>query len=181
MDDALPTRETLLIKIRDAQDAAAWAEFADLYTPLIRHYCILRGVNQSDVDDVTQEVLKTVSTAIQNFEYDPDKGTFRGWLFIITRSKVYNHFNKKKRQPQGSGRTTVHQMLEKQPDPQEEVDWDLDYKRQMFQWASEKVRSEFAPKIHAVPSLRARCLKQTPVECQHSFPSIRLRSLPFET
>ncbi|MEM7147729.1 MAG: sigma-70 family RNA polymerase sigma factor [Verrucomicrobiota bacterium] len=142
-DDPLDTRQTLLLKIRDADNDDAWNEFADLYTPVIRNYCALRSVHQQDIPDVTQDVLATVARAIKKFEYDPDKGTFRDWLFIVTRSKVFNHFNKKKKQPQGTGRTTIHQLLEEQPDPKEQIDWDLEYKKQMFQWAADKVRPEF--------------------------------------
>ncbi|MEM7143946.1 MAG: RNA polymerase sigma factor [Verrucomicrobiota bacterium] len=143
MSDPIPTRETLLLRIRDESDSHAWNEFAELYTPLVQRYCRKRGLSDADTADITQEVLAAVSRAIKNFEYDPEKGTFRSWFFTITRNRVFTHFKKQKKQPQGTGRTTVHQLLEQQPDEKEAADWDLDYKKHMFEWAADKVRPEF--------------------------------------
>ncbi|MEM7148106.1 MAG: sigma-70 family RNA polymerase sigma factor [Verrucomicrobiota bacterium] len=140
-----PTRQTLLIKIRDADDAVAWSDFTTLYTPIIQRFALSRGVSLSDVDDLTQEVLKSIASAIKKFEYDPEKGTFRSWLFRVVRSKLANHFNKQAKQPaQGSGRTTIHRLVEEDtPSDTDVADWDLEYKKHMFSWAAEKVRPEF--------------------------------------
>ena len=142
-DDDLKTRATLLIRIRDAADGASWSEFVELYTPLIYRFCASRGVAEADIPDVTQETMRRVATAIRKFEYDPERGKFRSWLFQVTYSRLARHFEKKNRQPQGSGRTTVHRMLEETPSEQVEADWDLEYRRQMFDWAAERVKAEF--------------------------------------
>lgn len=146
MTDSLKTSQTLLLRIREPSDDDAWSEFARLYVPLLRKFALLRGVEAQDVDDLVQEVLKTVSQAIRDFEYDAERGTFRSWLFIVTRSKVARHFNKAARSPRGSGSETVRLMLEEQPAPEEERDWDLEYRRRMFAWASESVQKEVAEK-----------------------------------
>ncbi len=140
------TRETLLIKIRDPGDNRAWEEFADLYTPLIYRFCASRGVAASDIADVTQDTMRSVASAIQRFEYDADKGKFRTWLFRVTWSKIARHFEKKNKQVQGTGRSTVLQMLEETPSEKSEADWDLEYRKQMFDWAAEKVKPEFEEK-----------------------------------
>ncbi|MBE7494212.1 MAG: sigma-70 family RNA polymerase sigma factor [Verrucomicrobiaceae bacterium] len=145
-EDHFQTSQTLLLRIREPSDAGAWGEFARLYTPLLRKFALLRGVEAQDVDDLVQEVLKTVSQAIRGFEYDAGRGTFRDWLFIVTRSKVARHFKKAARQPSGSGGETVRLMLEEQPAPEEERDWDLEYRRRMFAWAAEIVQKEVSEK-----------------------------------
>ena len=144
--DGLKTSQTLLLRMREPSDDGAWSEFARLYTPLLRKFALLRGVDSQDVDDLVQEVLKTVSQAIRDFEYDAARGTFRSWLFIVTRSKVARHFKKQSRLTCGSGCETVRLMLEAQPAPEEEKDWDLEYRRRMFAWASEIVQKEVAEK-----------------------------------
>lgn len=144
--DGLKTSQTLLLRMREPSDDGAWSEFARLYTPLLRKFALLRGVDSQDVDDLVQEVLKTVSQAIRDFEYDAARGTFRSWLFIVTRSKVARHFKKQSRLTCGSGSETVRLMLEAQPAPEEEKDWDLEYRRRMFAWASEIVQKEVAEK-----------------------------------
>ena len=145
MSDEL-TRETLLLRIRDTGDDHAWAEFTEIYTPLIYNFCRSRGLQEADASDIVQEVLKAVARAIQQFEYDAGKGLFRGWLYTVTRSKLNNHFRKAKRQPTGSGRTTVLEMIEQHPsDDDSESVWDAEYRRHVFQWAAEKVEADFSP------------------------------------
>jgi DNA-directed RNA polymerase specialized sigma24 family protein len=60
------TRQTLLLRIREPDDAPAWREFVELYTPLLQKFVLIRGVISQDVDDVVQEVLKAVVQAIKS-------------------------------------------------------------------------------------------------------------------
>lgn len=138
------TRKTLILKIRDSGDAVAWGEFVELYTPLVFGFCRKRGLTEADASDVTQEVLRAIAIAIEKFEYDPEKGSFRSWFFTVARSKLYTFFDKKQRQPQAGGGTTMMRMISETPDPSEEQDWELDYRRQVFHWASERVKDKFS-------------------------------------
>lgn len=138
------TRKTLLLRIKDADDGDAWSEFVELYTPLVFSFCRKRGLAEHDASDVTQEVMRSVARAIEGFDYDPEKGTFRSWFFTVTRSKLNNFFRKQARAPVAGGGTVMMDMINEQPDPKEERDWELDYRRQMFDWAAERVREKFA-------------------------------------
>ena len=138
----LQTRQTLLLKIRDLGDKASWDEFAELYTPLIYRFLTNRGLADSNARDVMQDSLKAVASAIDRFEYDPAKGTFRSWLYTVVRSKLNNYFKKCGRQPAEAGLTEVEGMADG-TDAAIDREWDLEYKRHMFRWASEKVRGEF--------------------------------------
>lgn len=53
----LATRATLLVRVRDARDCDAWAEFVDLYMPLIYSYALKNGLQEADAADVAQETL----------------------------------------------------------------------------------------------------------------------------
>ncbi len=136
------TRETLLLKIRDHDDAVAWGQFVELYTPLVFTFCRKRGLAEHDASDVSQEVMRAISRAIGNFDYDPETGSFRSWFYTVVRSKLNNHFRKQAQQPVGGG-TTMMEMVNEQPNSNEEHDWELDYKRQMFEWATARVREIF--------------------------------------
>ncbi|MEM8952868.1 MAG: sigma-70 family RNA polymerase sigma factor [Verrucomicrobiota bacterium] len=175
--DTAPTRQTLLIKIRDHDDNAAWSEFTHLYTPLINNFALARGLNPEDAADVTQDTLKAVAKAIENFQYDPDKGTFRSWLYTVTRSKLNQHFAKNLKHPPASGSTAVHQIIEESPDPTSDDErqreyWELEYKRHIFDWAASKTRHEFEAKTwnafwktavdQVPPAEAARQLNMTP-------------------
>src|SRR5688572_20994005 len=78
------TNESLLIRVRDAQDHEAWRMFVDLYMPLVHRYCASQGLQPADAHDATQEVFLLVSQAIRRFQYDPERGRFRGWLGKLT-------------------------------------------------------------------------------------------------
>ena len=136
------TRATLLLRLREPSDQAAWREFCDLYLTLLRGYAAVKGVEAQDVDDVVQEVAKTVVKAIRGFDYDPGKGTFRDWLFIVTRSKVAKHFRTLARKPRSTGGTLNLRLLEEQPAPEEEKHWETEYRRRMFEWAAPQVQAE---------------------------------------
>ena len=139
------TRQTLLLRIRDEGDARAWAEFMDLYGAFVFNFCRKQGLQQADVEDIVQEVFRAVAKSIHGFAYDPTQGTFRAWLFRVVRSKLANHFNKQKRQPATPGETQLEYLAERESDvnPAEAADWELAYKRRVFQWATERVQSEF--------------------------------------
>jgi len=80
----------LLLRIRNSNDSGAWQEFVDLYSPIVRGYCLQRKLQHSDTDDIVQEVFAGVSTAIRQFEYDPGKGRFRSWFGTIVANRIRN-------------------------------------------------------------------------------------------
>jgi RNA polymerase sigma factor (sigma-70 family) len=140
------TSSSLLVRIRDAGDRDAWRQFVDLYGPVIYRYARKRGMQDADAADLTQTVLQAVSGAVQRLEYDPQRGSFRGWLFGIARNHLHKLQDRLRRGPRGSGDTSGQDLLNEQParGDGEEAVWDQEYKRQRFRWAAERVRGEFA-------------------------------------
>jgi RNA polymerase sigma factor (sigma-70 family) len=143
MSSSLATRASLLLRIRDPQDRLAWGEFVNLYAPLLHAYGRRRGLQDSDAADLTQEVLYRVARSAGAFEYDPGRGSFRGWLLTVTLNELRKQAARRARQAGGTGDSDVRQILEQQPDPREEELWRRDYQWNLFQWAAEKVRGEF--------------------------------------
>src|SRR3954447_25293336 len=88
MADAPKTRPSLLLRIRDARDGAAWAQFVQVYAPLIYAYARKHGLQDADAADVTQESLGVVAGAVRGLDYDPRRGSFRGWLFAVVRNRL---------------------------------------------------------------------------------------------
>ena len=136
------TRASLLIRIRDAQDQEAWRRFVRIYAPVVYGYARERGLQDADAADVTQEVLRAVARAAERLDYDPRRGTFRGWLFTVVRNKLRNFLEARQRQVQGSGDTGVEAALNQQPTPADgpEAEWDREYERRLFTWAAEQVK-----------------------------------------
>ncbi|NKB16578.1 MAG: hypothetical protein HC774_06505 [Sphingomonadales bacterium] len=76
------------MRIRQPQDAAAWRQFAQTYAPLVYGHLRKRGLQDADAADVAQDVLRTVAARIGQFEYDPARGSFRGWLLAVVHSRL---------------------------------------------------------------------------------------------
>jgi RNA polymerase sigma factor (sigma-70 family) len=93
------TIPSLLARIRDRDDQAAWETFVEVYSPLVYGFCRLRNLQASDAADVTQEVLLRVSRAIGSFEYDRRKGLFRDWLAQLVTNEIRRHASRRKISP----------------------------------------------------------------------------------
>lgn len=145
--ESLPTRQTLLIRLRDAGDERAWEEFVEIYTPLVFRYCRKRELSEPDVADVVQEVMRSVSLAMRNFSYDPEKGRFKAWLFTATRHAVSRHWRKQQQQPPRVAGTGILNRIEDPAGETELDEWERDYRRRLLTWAMEKVKPEFAERI----------------------------------
>jgi hypothetical protein len=83
-----PTRPSLIARLRDHADRAAWGEFVDLYAPVVFRFARARGLQEADAADLTQEVLRLVATAMPRFDYSPTRGGFRAWLLHITKNRL---------------------------------------------------------------------------------------------
>jgi RNA polymerase sigma factor (sigma-70 family) len=147
MTDSPSTRPSLLVRLRDPQDERACAEFVEIYTPLVRRLARRRGLQEADAADLAQEVFRAVAGAIDLYDPDPARGSFRGWLFRIARNLMVNLLVAQRRHPRGSGDTDVARLLERQPAPdgEETVLFEGEYRRRLFAWAAERVRPEFRP------------------------------------
>jgi RNA polymerase sigma-70 factor (ECF subfamily) len=84
----LNTRPSLLLRIRNAEDHAAWGAFVELYAPVVYSYSRRQGLTDADAADVVQDVLAQVARSIRSFDYQPERGRFRGWLYAVTQSKI---------------------------------------------------------------------------------------------
>ena len=141
MPDTSLTRPSLLRRIRDAENHQAWEQFVEIYTPLIYGFCRQHGLQDADAADVSQEVMRAVAVAIVKFEYDPQRGRFRNWLFTVVRSKLNNFLAAQHRRPV-TANSTLLQSLDHQFAPTDEHQWDRDYRQRLFDWAATKVRTE---------------------------------------
>jgi RNA polymerase sigma-70 factor (ECF subfamily) len=143
MADIPATRASLLLRLRDARNEAAWREFVDLYGPLVYNYARKQGLQDADAADLSQDVLLTVATAVGRLEYDPRRGAFRNWLFTVIRHKLTNRRLAASNRTRGSGDPATQALLEKCLAPAtEESQWQAEWQNRLFVWACEQVRPE---------------------------------------
>ena len=146
MDDSQATRFSLLVRLRDGQDAQAWSEFVDIYSPVVYGFARRCGLQDADAADVAQEVFRTVARSIKGFECDRRRGSFRGWLMSVVRSRLNDFWAAGQRQAAGSGDTGVQRQLEAQPCAEDDRNvWEQEYQKSVFAWAAEHVRECVQP------------------------------------
>ena len=145
VDDSPLTRVSLLVQIRDGGNHAAWREFVHLYGPVVYGFARQRGLQDADAADIMQDVLRSVSSSIGRLDYDRRQGTFRGWLFTITRNKVFNFLTSRRSRPQGAGDSSTGRLLAEHPDGNAAAEeWETEYQRRLAAMAMDRIKGEFA-------------------------------------
>jgi RNA polymerase sigma factor (sigma-70 family) len=147
MGDPLLTRASLLARLGNPQDRAAWQQFVELYGSLVYGFARQRGLQDADAADLTQEVFLAVARAAGRWQYDPRQGSFRGWLYGITRNKFARFLQRRGTGPIGSGDSNTQRRIEEQPsqEPSPEAAWEQQFQQQLLRLAADRIQGSFAP------------------------------------
>lgn len=97
------TRPSLLLRVRNPADGAAWRTFDQIYRPLLVRYAQRRGLSHSDAEDVAQDCLEAIARHIGSFNYDPGRGRFKSWLKAVVNNRVRNLARKRQEHEAESG------------------------------------------------------------------------------
>jgi RNA polymerase sigma factor (sigma-70 family) len=108
---ASDTRVTLVGRlIATPNDPAAWSEFVEWYGRKIYLWCRAWGLQESDAQDVTQDVFLNLSVRMTDFRYDP-RGSFRAWLKTVTHNAWQDYVAGQRKPGRGSGRESALERL----------------------------------------------------------------------
>src|SRR5215469_15979205 len=92
---SIPTRQSLLARLKDWEDHASWRQFFDLYWRLIHATALKAGLSENEAQEVVQEVMIAAARKMPEFTYVPGKDSLKGWLLAVTRWKVGDQFRKR--------------------------------------------------------------------------------------
>lgn len=95
------TSATLLQRLKDSSDRAAWDRLVTLYAPMVKAWAYHAGASASEMDDFLQEVFLLLLKKLRSFEYDIN-GSFRGWLQTVVENKWYEFQRRKPKAVNGS-------------------------------------------------------------------------------
>jgi RNA polymerase sigma factor (sigma-70 family) len=159
-DDSIPTRRTLLERLKAWDDHAGWREFFDTYWGLIYGVARQTGLNDAEAQDIVQETIVAVAKNISDFQYDPARGSFKSWLLQQTRWRMQGYFRSRQYQ-RGGQRFPREQpldttVLEQQPapdDPQLDKLWEAEWQRNLLEVALQKVKTQVTPRQYQLFSL----------------------------
>lgn len=147
-NESSSTRLSLLLRIRDLNDAEAWNRFVDLYGPYVARWCQAMGLQEADAADTTQAVLVKLMSVMQSWKLDSAKGSFRGWLRRVTHNVAIDlHRGWKER---AAGDSDVLRGLAQLSDNSfEEALWrsvETAYQQELLSMASQQVQLRVQPK-----------------------------------
>lgn len=152
----IPTRQSLLSRLKNWNDDAGWRDFFDTYWRLIYHTAVKAGLTDAEAQDVVQETIISVSKSMLKFEYDRTSGSFKGWLLQLTRWRIADQVRKRQRGVDArrpSPTSTRTGTIERIPDPAGvalEASWDAEWERNLLEAAIERVKRKVDPKHYQV-------------------------------
>jgi RNA polymerase sigma factor (sigma-70 family) len=156
VDELIPTRTTLLERLKDWRDASSWQEFFDTYWRLIYSVAVKSGMSEAEAQDVVQETMISVSRHIPGFKYDRSVGSFKVWLLNMTRWRITDQFRKRQSRavlvpPDESSLDT--QWMDKFIDPASaNVDrlWDDEWEKNLLAAAVTRVKRNLEPEKYQI-------------------------------
>ncbi|HEY5912304.1 MAG TPA: sigma-70 family RNA polymerase sigma factor [Verrucomicrobiae bacterium] len=169
-DELVPTRRTLLERLRDLDDHLSWQEFFDTYWKLIYCAALKSGLSDSEAEEVVQETVIGVARRMETFRYEPRECSFKGWLMHITRRRIIDHLRKRQTRPDAwvplPGDTATTDLGLQVPDAAAERAfqglWDEEWRKNLVDAALERVKARVQPEhyqifyLHSVKNMPAR-------------------------
>lgn len=134
------TRASLILRLRDAGDMAAWDEVVSVYRPLVFRMAQRQGLQMADAEDVVQEVFAAVARSIERWSAHPQRGRFRNWLLAITRNIAINVLTRRPFGAKGVGGDDAQKMLGQVAEHPLSSEFDIEYRREVYRWAASQVR-----------------------------------------
>jgi RNA polymerase sigma factor (sigma-70 family) len=162
-DDSIPTRASLLERLRDMGDQSSWNAFHDLYHNLIFSVARRAGLNESEASEVVQDTLICVAKKMPGFTYDPAKDSFKGWLLQLVRWRIRDQFAKRARpageqrqyfsrdeQGQQDTRTATVDRVADPAVPILEGLWDEEWEARLLEAALARIRRQVQPQHYQI-------------------------------
>ena len=152
VDELIPTRATLLERLKDWQDQSSWQEFFDTYWKLIYGVARKAGLTDAEAQDVVQETIFSVARHMPTFKYDPAIGSFKAWLLNMTRWRIIDQSRKRGppsiHRPADGHAATGTRTTDEVADPaSQNLDelWEAEWQKALFDAAIAKVRRHVDP------------------------------------
>jgi RNA polymerase sigma-70 factor (ECF subfamily) len=180
------TRQSLLSRLRDWRDEAGWQQFFDTYWRLIYNVARKSGLDEHGAQDVVQTTFIYLTRRMPTFRYDRQRGSFKSWLRVVTRSRisVYRRTVKAhgslRREPPASADSDFVDLIEEVPDPSadalDEV-WKREWEENLLNAALQRVRTQVSSQqllIFRLATLSDLSLPQVAKKLRVSLPQVYL-------
>lgn len=168
VDEWIPTRQSLLTRLKNWEDHDGWQEFFNTYWRLLYGVARKAGLNDTEAQDVVQLTVIAVAEKLKvgEFTYDP-KRSFKAWLLTHTQWRISDQFRKRQsvaaRHADAEGKTDLMEAVP-DADAAERLAraWEDDWRENLMQVALEKVKPRVSSRTFQIFQLHVR--KDWPVE-----------------
>ena len=142
------TSISLLNRLQQTDDSKNWNRLVELYAPLLRAWLRKYDVQDSDADDIVQEVLAAVLKELPNFQHNQRIGAFRSWLRTILANRVKLFWRSQKYRPVATGTSSLDDQLNQLQDDASEVSqmWNREHDEYVLQRLMKAVQPQFEAK-----------------------------------
>ena len=155
-DRSLATRRSLVNGLANWRDRRHWQDFHRTYSKLIYGFARRAGLSDAEANDALQETLLTVARRAEGFQYDPARGSFKGWLLQIARWRVADQFQKRlPSQPHhhnggDTARTATIARAMDPAGPELEAVWNTEWHRNLLDTALRRVREKVSARQYQI-------------------------------
>jgi RNA polymerase sigma-70 factor (ECF subfamily) len=139
------TSQSLLERLNDPNNGAAWRRLFAIYEPWLRGWLSRQDLQSADVEDVLQDILVTVSQQMPGFVHNGQTGAFRAWLKTILTNRV-RHFLRSRRNREGAlAAQPLSDWVEQLADPNSALSrqWDEEHDQQLIRRTLASLCAEF--------------------------------------
>ncbi len=157
LDELIPTRATLIHRLKNWQDQSSWQDFFDTYWRLIFTVAIQAGLTEVEAQDVVQETMVSVARHMPSFTYNRVQGSFKSWLLNMTRWRIRDQFRRREslaeRRRFSEETATGTRTVDKVADPStEDLDalWDAQWEKNLLDAAITKVKRSVDPQKYQI-------------------------------
>jgi RNA polymerase sigma-70 factor (ECF subfamily) len=145
VSDYPETRASLILRLRNDADQAAWREFVEIYRPIVYRLARRRGLQDADAEDLAQQVLASVAAAVHRWDPDRDRAKFRTWLDRIARNRIINALTRRAPDRAAGGDSAERRLAGQTATEPDSALLRDEWRREVLQWAARAVRGEFEP------------------------------------
>ena len=152
-ENSLVTRASLLDRLKDWDNGAGWQEFFDTYWQFIYRVALKSGLTETEAQDAVQETVLAVAKNMKDFDYDPDRCSFRSWLMLLTRQRIIWQLRKRLPSHPTDDQTGVEKSrtatVERIPDPNvSDLDaaWREEWQQNLMSAALQRVKRLVSPR-----------------------------------
>ena len=146
-NEFLPTRQSLLCRLKNSDDQESWREFFELYWKLIYSTALKAGLTEDEAQEVVQETVISVAKQMPEFRYDPSRGSFKNWLMKLTVWRITDQLRRRlpvpTPRPQPADRNPQTATIDRIPDPHgfdPAADWDNQWEKNLMEAAVSRVK-----------------------------------------